>query len=95
MITHKKLQWIINRLYYRYEETDESIFKELKGYLTQIENSTVDMPAINSVVKKRHFDFEFDKDDRGMGYTDKERSQILTYAINIVEDYLKEVRDDR
>lgn len=95
MITHKKLQWIINRLYYRYEETDESIFKELKGYLTQIENSTVDMSAINRVVKKRHFDFEFDKDDRGMGYTDEERSRILTYAINIVEDYLQDVTDDR
>jgi len=95
MITHKRLQWLLNRLHFKYEEQDESIFKEFQGYLKEIEAGTIDMAAINSVIKQRHFDFEYEKDDRGMGYTDDERSNILEYAINIVRDYIQEVTDDR
>ena len=95
MITHKRLQWLLNRFHFKYEEQDESIFKEFQGYLKEIEAGTIDMAAINNVIKQRHFDFEYEKDDRGMGYTDDERSNILEYAINIVRDYIQEVTDDR
>lgn len=93
MITKTFLQWMINRLYYKYDEKDTEVFDRLNRELISLQEASIDPQIINRIVRKHWFDFDMDKDDRGLGYTPKERSEIIDQTTAIVSQYIKEAQD--
>lgn len=92
MITKTFLQWMINRLYYKYNEKDMEVFERLNQELMSLKEATVDSQIINRIVRQHWFDFDMDKDDRGLGYTPEERSKIINQTTAIVSQYIKEAQ---
>lgn len=92
------LQWIKNRLVFRYKESDPEIITALNCLINNhyfVLNHLIKEKDITPICKKYYADFELDKPenthdkDFAIGYTETERQKIKEFITNVGKDLLE------
>jgi hypothetical protein len=92
----KFLEWIRNRLVYKYGETDPTVITALNILINNhyfVLNQLIKDKDLTPICKKYYQDFEFDKEEGdttfAIGYSESEREKIKTFIQNIGKDLLE------
>jgi hypothetical protein len=88
------LRWLKTRLCFKHNDTEENIQKNLDQIISIIEPKpfVINKRAILKVCEKLYPTFDFIKDEDSffdVGYSKKEKIEILNHATQIVSEYFK------
>jgi hypothetical protein len=87
------LEWLSNRLIFKYHEKDAEIIDGIKNIINnkQIIDITIDTAIIEKLCRKYHADWDFDESELSFGHSDESRNQIRSHMKNIIKDYMYEI----
>lgn len=86
------LNWLQNRLSFKHHDNDANLHSQLDSVkqTLQSDHSTINKKKIMAICKKLYPMFSLNKDEKSLfdvGYTKKEKIDILNHVTNIIEEY--------